>query len=239
MSARHDFYAPVHKGLRLGACRLLIRLGSIDWDDAPAAAELLADLRAHLVIAAKHLDHEDAEIQVLLQDCAQALGGRLDTDHVHHVETFREIELLMVQLEQARGPARAVAGHALYLGFSRHLGEDLLHMAREEQEALPILHACYDDATLAAAEHRIRAEIPLDRLVDYFRLMLAAASPAERIALMADMRAGAPAVVFETVMDQAARSALTTTDFDRLSAGLLRAETLGLSERFSPQVAAY
>lgn len=220
MSARHDFYAPIHKGLRLGACRLLTRLGSVDWEDSNAASALLADLRDHLALAAKHLDHEDAEIQVLLHDCAEALGARLDADHVHHAGTFAELEAMMVAVEQSRGASRAAAGHTLYLGFSRHLGEDLLHMVREEQEALPLLHARFDDAALAAAEHRIRAQIPLDRLVAYFRLMLPGANPAERIALMADMRGGAPAEVFEAVMAGAARAALSPIEFEHLAAGL-------------------
>ncbi len=41
----HDFYAPIHKGIRLGLCQMLTRLGAADAGD-PNLAQMLADLRA-------------------------------------------------------------------------------------------------------------------------------------------------------------------------------------------------
>lgn len=220
MSERHDFYGSIHKGLRLGSSRLLVALGCADWNDGPASDELLEQLRAHLILAAKHLEHEDGEINVILRDMASGLGARLDHDHDDHRAAFEGLDLAIAEVEQAQGDERRRAGHRLYLRFSRHVGEDFLHMAREEEEALPRFHDMFDDAELEAIHNRIKASIPLDRLVAYFRLILAGANPQERVMLMADMRANAPAEVFAAVEWGAARVALTPTEWRALSAEL-------------------
>ncbi len=220
MSERHDFYRHIHKGLRLGGARLLVRLGQADWAQPAASAELLADLRGHLALARKHLEHEDAEINVIMRTKALDLGLRLDHDHADHFAAFGRLEAAIKATEQAAGIERERAGHRLYLAFSRHVGEDLLHMAREEEEAMPVFQARYDDGELQAIENRIKGSIPLDELIAYFRLILPGCAPAERVALLADIRAGAPAEVYAIVEAQAARVALDDGEWRALQAGL-------------------
>jgi hypothetical protein len=220
MSERHDIYRHIHKGLRLGACGLLTRLGAADWTDLEASRRLLFELREHLALAHKHLDHEDEEINAILREEAMALGRRLDHDHLDHFAAFEALESAIQEVERASGDARAEAGHRLYLRFTRHLGEDLLHMAREEEEAMPVLQARFGDGELEAMHNRIKAQIPLGNLVAYFRLILAGSNPAERIMLMADMRANAPAEVYAAVEAGAARAALSGAEWRALEAGL-------------------
>lgn len=219
MSERHDFYGPIHKGLRLGSSRLLTALGCVDWSHAQACGELLEQLRAHLVLLAKHLDHEDGEINVILRDRAPGLGERLDHDHDDHRAGFAGLDQAIAEVERADDDGRRRVGHRLYLRFSRHVGEDLLHMAREEEEALPRLQAMFDDAALEAIHNRIKASIPLDRLVAYFKLIIAAANPQERAMLMADLGSGAPPEVYGAV-EAGVRSVLPVGEWDALSLAL-------------------
>lgn len=220
MSERHDIYRHIHKGLRLASCEMLVRLGTADWSDATGATALLAELREHLVLAAKHLDHEEAELHTVLRDGAEQLAAALDHDHADHHAAFAALERAIVAVETARGAARDAAGHRLYLAFTRHVGEDLLHMAREEEEAMPALQAAFSDAELEAMHNRIKAQIPPDRLTAYFRLILAGCSPAERVMLMADMRDNAPPEVYLLVERDSARAGLTDAEWRALQAGL-------------------
>jgi hypothetical protein len=219
MSERHDFYGPIHKGLRLGSTRLLTALGCVDWSDARASGELLEQLRAHLVLAAKHLDHEDGEINVILRDRTPGLATRLDHEHDDHRADFEDLDRVIAEVDRAEGDERRRAGHRLYLRFSRHMGEDFLHMAREEEEALPRLQDMFDDAELEAIHNRIKASIPLDRLVAYFKLILAAASPQERVMLMSDMRSGAPTEVYQAV-EAGVQDGLPAGEWDALRLAL-------------------
>lgn len=225
MSARHDIYRHIHKGLRLASCKMLVRLGAADWSDAASSEALLAELREHLVLAAKHLDHEDAEIHAVLRARAATLGAVLDHDHSDHHAAFAALERAIAAVEAAKGPLREAAGHRLYLAFTRHVGEDLLHMAREEEEAMPALQAAFPDIELEAMHNRIKAQIPPDRLTAYFRLILAGCSPAERVMLMADMRDNAPPEVYLLVERDSARAGLTDAEWRALQAGLAQLPT--------------
>ncbi len=216
MSLRYDFYGPIHKGLRLGASRLLPRIGSLDIADPATTAALIADLRDFLALASAHLVHEDREINGMLRAHAPEIAERLDDDHTDHEATFEALEQLIAGLEGAASDRRAAALRALYLRFTTYLADDMLHMSREEEIALPVFHAHFSDAELAAAEARIIAALPPEKLFRYLRLMLPAATPQDRVAFLRDIQAGAPAEAFKAILDQAARPSLAPKDWSML-----------------------
>jgi hemerythrin-like domain-containing protein len=213
MTNRHDLYGPIHKGLRLGTAQLLIRLGNLDWRDEAASQALLAALRLHLALAKEHLEHEDAEYHPALRARVPAMAAELDGDHAHHYETFAELERLIARAEDALPSRRAEAGRALYLRFTTYFADDLAHMEREEQVALPLFHAQFDDGELMAMEGRIIASIAPERLVLYYHLMLPGMNPAERAAFLRYVRAGAPAEAYRQLFEVIARDALPPRDY--------------------------
>lgn len=216
MPDRHDLYGPIHKGLRFGTAHLLIRLGNLDWRDAEQASALLAALRLHLALAKEHLEHEDAEYHPSLRARVPSLATELDRDHAHHYEAFAELERLIAAAEAADPSERAVAARALYLRFTIYFAEDLAHMEREEQVALPLFHAQFDDQELMAMEGRIIALIEPDRLVQYYYLMLPGMNPAERATFLRYVRAGAPPEAYRQLVDEIARDALPPRDYQLL-----------------------
>jgi hemerythrin-like domain-containing protein len=216
MSQRHDFYGPVHKGLRLGAARLLARIGALDTDDSAAIGLLIADLRGFLDLARAHLKHEDREVNGLLHRCSPDLARQIGHDHAEHEATFAALSALIAELETGMVVGRTTALRALYLRFSAYVADDLQHMAREETVALPMLQAQFSDVELAAAEARIVAAMPPDTMVGFLRLILPAATPQDRIAFLRDVHAGAPPEAFRAILDQAARPSLAAADWERL-----------------------
>ncbi|RPH65422.1 MAG: hypothetical protein EHM83_06430 [Burkholderiales bacterium] len=217
MSARYDFYGPIHKGLRLGSARLLTRLGSVDWRDPLASAALLADLRTHLVLSKEHLEHEDAEIIPPLRTHAPELAMRLDQEHSHHDEAFAELEALAVQAESAGPGDREAAGRALHLRFSVYFADDLAHMAREEREALSAFHASFSDAEMLAMEMRIIQSIQPERLTQYYFLMVPGMNPSERAAFLRHVKVNAPPEAYEHLLNDVARAALPQEAFRALN----------------------
>jgi hypothetical protein len=212
--AVHDFYGPIHKGLRFALCGLLTRLGAVDPADGPAVAAVLADLRLQLSISAEHLDHE-----------ARAPGASraLAQDHAHHRASFVALRAAMAAVEatEPRGPAL----HRLYLAFSRFVAEDLAHMAEEEEVTLPVMQALFTDEELLAIEGRIQAGIPPEALLTYARIMAPAAHPGERLAMLAGVREGmiregAPPEAFAVLLAHGVRPVLADADWDALAAGL-------------------
>lgn len=217
MSRRHDFYGPIHKGLRLGSAQMLTRLGQLDWRDDRAARELVTGLRTHLILAREHLAHEDAEFIGALRTRAPELAARLEHEHADHNLAFAELATLMAAAETTSTEAREQAGRALYLRFSTYFGEDLAHMAREEQEAMPIFQAHFSDEELMAMEMRIIQAISQEQLTQYYFLMVPGMNPAERAAFLLYVKTNAPPEAFQHLLDHVARTALPARDFRALN----------------------
>ena len=217
--ATHDFYAPIHKGIRLGLCQMLTRLGAADAGDADLP-QLLADLRAQLRLSEQHLVHEDAVIHTALEARAPGSTSRLAQAHEHHRATFEDIETLVCRIEHAEGPAKTPLLRALYLRFSLFAADDFAHMAEEEQLMLPILQSLFSDEELMALEDAIVSQIPPEEMVAVASLMIAAATRTDRIGMLSAMRANAPAEAFGAILSVAVRPNISADDFAHLSEGL-------------------
>ncbi|MEW5687124.1 MAG: hypothetical protein AB1942_19560 [Pseudomonadota bacterium] len=220
-NSRWDIYGPIHKGLRLAHAELLRRLGRADFE-AGVQATLLADLRAHLELAAKHLAHEESVIHPALEARAPGAATRLDSDHAHHQARFAMLESAIRAVEHAGAADRPALGRALYLAFTAFVAEDLEHMAREETETWPLLCGLFDDEQIAALEMTIISSLSEADNIAFMRLMLPAMNPVERTALLSAMKSGAPPEAYAAVIDLAARPALPPEDFAHL-------RTLGLA----------
>lgn len=219
-ATRPDLYRIIHKGLRLGHCQLLARLGSADWADQTASSALLGDLRAHLALGRAHLEHEDAAIHPCLSEAAAETLAQLEQEHEHHLEQFRGLDSLARKVVAAQGAARAQGGHELYLAFARFVAADFPHMEHEEQEIMPLLWLLLSDDEINAIHARIVAAIPPFQMVAYLRLILPAISTPERLAMLKAMQADAPAAVFAEVLEKAAKPSLPLRDWQSLASDL-------------------
>jgi len=215
--ATFDFYAPIHKGLRLALSRLTVRLGAVDAEDPAAVGEMMAALRAQLAISASHLRHEDLVIHEALRQFAPGAVEDLERDHAHHRQSFAELETLVAQVE-ATGD-RVASLRTLYLAFSRFVADDFAHMAHEETEVLPVLQALFTDAELMAMEHQILASIAPDMKAQTLALIFPALRPAERLAMALGARQSIPPEVFAGFC-ALAFAALAPADAEGLAEGL-------------------
>lgn len=219
MPATHDLYGPVHKGLRLGMSRMLVRLGAADPADG-GLPQLLADLREQCRLSEDHLAHEDRVIHTALELRAPGSSIRPVQAHERHRHTFGELEAAIRTVESAAPTAKSGALRALYLRFSLFVADDLAHMAEEEQLMLPILQALFTDAELMAMEDRIISGLSPEQMVAVGRLMLPAATRSDRILMLDAIRANAPAEAFAAILQLAVPRSLSPTDVEHLSEAL-------------------
>lgn len=219
-AATHDFYGPIHKGLRLAQTQLLVRLGACGGDDAGELTTLLGDLTVLLHMAEHHLANEDKWVHTALEARAPGSTQRLAQSHEHHRQAFGELESLIGQAEAAEPADRARLMRRLYLRFTLFVADDFAHMAEEEQLMLPVLQSLFTDEELAGIEDRILSALSPEEIVGFGRLMIPAATRADRIALLSAMRANAPAEAFAAIMDLSARPTLCHADYAHLCSGL-------------------
>ncbi|MFC3080165.1 hypothetical protein ACFODL_18855 [Phenylobacterium terrae] len=218
--ATHDFYGPIHKGLRFAMTQLLVRLGCADTRDGAGLAQLMADVRALLDLSAHHLENEDLHVHAALEARAPGASLRLMQAHDHHRLSFEEIEVLTRQVDRAHPDDRPQMLRRLYLRFSEFVADDLAHMAEEEQVILPVLQSLFTDAELQRIEDRIMSGLTPEDMIGFGRILIPAANREERIALLSAVRANAPAPAFEAILTLSAKPTLSDADWSHLAAGL-------------------
>ncbi len=216
LAGRYDLYGAVHKGLRKAGCELLIRLGCADFTDPTECDAVLDILRGYILLAGSHVMHEDEHIHGMLR----GRGGStdiVDEQHDDHRAAFAILEKLAADIERASPQEKPAAGRRLYLAFAAYLAEDLAHMHEEETVTAPALWAGFTDDELVVLEMRIIASMPPEKNMAFMRIMIPAMNPAERAALLAAMRKGAPPEIFNAVIEFAVRPGLTDKAFGDLA----------------------
>ena len=218
-----DVFGPVHKGLRMAHANLMIRLGMVELEDDAVLASLLAHLREHLRLCQEYQGYEETVIHAALAPYAPGAVEELNAAHEAHRAILPEVEARARELEMAEPSARRAAARALYLAFSRFVAANLAHMAEDEEETLPLLQALFDDDDLKALKNQIVAGMTPFLAAAMLRMMTPAVRRQERLAMLRDFRVGAPADLFDHLMQEVVRPSLAQREWRRLNDELAQA----------------
>jgi hypothetical protein len=216
---RYDFYAGIHKALRLFMGDTLVRIGSTDADDAAALEASLGQLHALLGTCEQHLEHENRFVHPLLEAAVPGTTARIAGEHEEHLEAIASLRDLAGLVQHAQAPRRAAALHRLYLATAQFVAENFEHMAVEESAHNPVLWAHYSDPELLVHHDALVASIAPQDIMALLGWFMPALSAPERAGMLGGMRASAPAQAFEAALT-IARQRLAPADMARLSEDL-------------------
>jgi hypothetical protein len=191
-AARFDMYSLVHKGQRKRLFELTMLGGQLASEDDVGRAALVAELEALLASIVDHGEAEDAHLGPLYAQAAPATGERLASEHAALAEA---LALLRTAATAALTDQMAQTDMTLYRAMARFTAAYLLHTDAEES-SLAELWAHYDDAALARAQGALVASHPPATVQFNLRHMLPAASPAERVAFLTNLRRNMPPPAF-------------------------------------------
>ena len=196
MTQRIDLYASIHKGIRAALFDLVTLAGSTDATD-PVALGHLQDRLEHVSgLIRAHTHHEDLH---LTGPVRQALPDRAEALEAHHEDQMRElggIDSALLGLCSEGSPSPA-ALHGIYRRLSAWVGAFLVHLEEEEGILMPALHKTFDDDQLFAVQQAIRGSVPPQQMAAFMAYTLPALTIAECSGMLAGMRHGAPAPVYE------------------------------------------
>jgi hypothetical protein len=196
---RRDLYGAVHKGLRAHMAHALVIAGSADPHDERAVSEVRDTVTQLIALSAQHLHEEDLFIEAAIDRRSSRGGATTRDEHRDHLAALQGITALL-QREPAGPQPRGPWLEALYSALGRFVAESLAHMDREERENNALLWSAYDDAELEAIEGALVAQIPPAAMGGFVAWMLPAMRHHERVALLREMRAGAPPEVVAGVL---------------------------------------
>ncbi len=171
-----NLYTKIHKAQRAWLERALVAAGRIEASDAAAAAALSADAVTLVNHLRAHAEHEDHFIDPVLRAVAPRLAERLEDEH-------RALDPALDRI--ALSAQRGDIAH-MYRNLSLLTAQYFFHLDVEEQEAMPLLAAAYDEDALRSRILRpFVASRTSDEMLQDLRLQLLAVNPQEASELLA------------------------------------------------------
>lgn len=224
---RMDMYSPIHKALRAQMADTLLAVGRMDTDDAVEVAAVAHRVLELMDFCRSHLAHENAFVHAAIEARAPGGSARIAHEHDEHLRATADIAEAATALMATAGPVCDQAALALYRELSQFVADNFQHMLVEETAHNAVLWSRYTDAELLDIHNALVASIPPDEMMVVLRWMVPFMNPAERLAMLSDLQAHAPAPAFQAALDTV-RPHLTEREWAKLARGLGLAAVPGL-----------
>jgi hypothetical protein len=228
-SSRENLYAGIHKALRALMSDTLLAVGRADPSDPQDVADASGRVTGLMDLCAAHVQHENTFVHPAIEARTPGVCGEVAQDHVEHLHHIERLRAAAQQLPGLDATLQAGALHALYLELSLFVADNLQHMHVEETRHNAALWGAYTDAELRAIHDALVATIPPSEMMQVMRWMLPQMHAQERLQVLGGMRLGAPAPVFQAVLD-VVQPHLSPRDWAKLTQGLGLPAVPGLVE---------
>ncbi len=192
-----DIYAEVHKGLRRELGIWLGRMGSLDAENSQEIAKANLAFTVLSTMLTTHANHEERWIHPLLIVCAPELVSDLEREHRQLERLFDAVVDAFDQLKNGNHDAPWAFQQILYRKFASFCGHYIVHMGREEDEAMPALQKAHSDQELLVLSAEIRGSTPPQEMGIFLTAMIPAMNLEERVRMAGGMKANAPKEAFE------------------------------------------
>lgn len=215
---RPNIYGAVHKALRAHMTDTLLRVGRIDVLEPAECADAMARVRGLLDFCLQHIAHENGFIHTAIEARRPGACSAIVQGHLGHERLINDLHAAVRAFEAVpldNMPCRMASSSRVYLLLSLFVADNFEHMHEEETAMNDLLWATHTDAEIIALHDRLVASIPPQETMALMHWMLPQVGHAERVMILADMRAKAPAPAFAAVLDIAGR-VLSAADATKL-----------------------
>lgn len=197
---RFDMYTGIHKALRAFMADTLLAVGRMDPLDEDEVAQASGRVLDLLSICAGHLRHENDFVHAAIEARAPGASAAIGHEHEDHVKHIAQLSDLVVVLRAAAPQARHAAAARLYRELALFIAGNFEHMHVEETAHNAVLWARYTDAELLEIHDALVASVPPQEMMAIARWLVPSVNPEERLHMLLDMRAKAPAEAFDAVI---------------------------------------
>lgn len=226
---RLDLYAGIHKAMRACMADALVAFGRAGLNDERALMAGVGRVTDLLDFCEAHVEHENSHLHTAMEARAPGTAGALAQEHGEHLQHIAALRAGLQVLRAADAAVRPAAAQQVYRQLALFVADNFRHMHVEETVHNAVLWAHYTDGELAAIHDGLLASIPPHDMMKVVRWLVPSLNPAERLLVLSDMKATAPAPAFEAVL-AAVRPHLDEGEWHQLCSGLGRAAVPGLVE---------
>jgi hypothetical protein len=159
MAERIDLYSVIHKGIRKFLFDLIVHAGNVDYSSDAEWTELAVRIRETLQLLRNHARVEEEVFQPALAARAPEAVRVTHEEHDHEEDQLCGIEAHAKRVADASPFDRSALGVQLYRALGAFCADYLLHMAREEEELMPVFWKHFDDTELAELRRRAHSRM--------------------------------------------------------------------------------
>jgi hypothetical protein len=221
---RYNSFKQIHKGLRVLLFDTAHSLQQTDFTNEQEAGSALNKVREAVMLFDEHARKEDQYILPAIAQYEPSVTDAFEQEHKKDVELSNNLTALAETFFLLDSDAeKQNAGEALNEAFIAFVSFNLEHMAKEEHVLNKLLWRHYTDDHIKQMQQQIVRDTKPWIADFYFKWMLRGISVPEAITWLKTVRATAPGVVFDTLI-QKASAEFSHKKFQQLQQGL--AETL-------------
>jgi len=195
-----DVYGAVHKGVRYALLDLLRRMGTVAASDSSQLDMLLDDLDGAFYLCATHSEQEERYIHSAIEAASPGALTTLEAAHAGLGELLEALRVAMSALTSAPPEQKPGLYRSFYLQYSSFVAQCLEHMAQEELHIQALLERLFSADQIRDMQSSLLASIGPEELLVFLRVMVPAATPTERVSLLAPPKAALPREAFEAIM---------------------------------------
>lgn len=195
---RYNSFNQIHKGLRAQLYETALKIQQTDMSQPEAAAPVIEQIEEVLFLFESHAHGEDHYFNEPLEKTNPEVALLFEKEHVEDHRLANVLSSLIASYKEATtAEARAEKGNHLFYAFNEFIAFNLYHMNKEEIELNATLWNRYTDQEIKGIEQILVQNTPPQKMMKYAKWMIRGINNKELIHWLEEVRAFAPAPVFE------------------------------------------
>ncbi len=202
MNSRIDLYVGIHKGQRDRFFQIMMKAGTMDYNDKDSLDRLYGKLTAFREHMRLHASLEEKFIHPLLSERVPGGARKLEEEHRAMHEQFDDIVAQFdgIKSKSTESEMRRELILEFYRAWNRFISFYFSHINVEEENVQPTLWKICTDKELAEIFRAILASQNPEELKYNLQLMLPAMNLYERAEILNAGRASMPPQAFQVVL---------------------------------------
>ncbi|MFD2203233.1 hemerythrin domain-containing protein [Shivajiella indica] len=202
-------YLLPHKGLRYVLGKVTILAGNLDQSKHEEVDKLKALSQELFYLLETHAHVED---EMILPDLEKRCPGSTEENQEEHEYLEGLVNTLEQQVNELQAGSPPVKFFDYFLDLSEFHSKYLAHMIYEERKILGLIWNFYSDEELMEQHHSIVSSFSPEKILRWFRYIIPALDPSERLMALGGLKANAPKEFFNQLMENI-QSEMSERDF--------------------------
>jgi hypothetical protein len=199
---RYNSFNHVHKGLRVMLYTTAEQMQQTDMSKETLAAPVLEQVEEVLYLFESHAHGEDHHFNEPLEQSYPEVATLFEKEHEEDHRLAAVLTHLIAAYRMSDNDSeRATRARELFYAFNEFIAFNLYHMNKEEIELNAVLWEKYSDQEIRMIEQTLVQSIPPQKMMKYAKWMIRGINDTEIIHWLSEVKAFAPAPVFEMLIN--------------------------------------